>query len=127
MAAHFIAPNTSPFIRYAIYFRVKAPRFGPGQHNRRSMLEPWVHWDCMGAAGGDAPKAAATSGGGGGGGGGGGAGGGAAAAATTTRTGVELNDHAEAQQLAARIDHYASVDNLAVQEQALRRQQQSGK
>ena len=47
MTAHFIAPNTSPFIRYAIYFRVKSHRFGTTLHNSVSMLDPWAHWDCM--------------------------------------------------------------------------------
>lgn len=47
MTAHFIAPNTSPFIRYAIYFRVKSHRFGTALHNSASMLDPWAHWDCM--------------------------------------------------------------------------------
>ena len=27
MTAHFIAPNTSPYIRYAVYFRITGPKF----------------------------------------------------------------------------------------------------
>ena len=51
MAAHFIAPNTSPFIRYAVYFRVKGPRFLAGKHKNgtrpESMLDPWCDWQSL--------------------------------------------------------------------------------
>ncbi|GMH77173.1 hypothetical protein TrLO_g6502 [Triparma laevis f. longispina] len=48
MTAHFIAPNTSPHIRYAVYFRVHGPEFH-GRHGgaHESMLDPWCHWPCM--------------------------------------------------------------------------------
>lgn len=45
MTAHFVAPNTSPHIRYAVYFRVSkhgVNRKNPdGKHNPASMLAPW--------------------------------------------------------------------------------------
>jgi len=43
MTAHFIAPNTSPDIRYAVYFRVKGPNFGKPS-NEASMLNPLKNW-----------------------------------------------------------------------------------
>ena len=49
MTAHFIAPNTSPNIRYAVYFRVSSPNFR-AKCNRKageryeSMLNPWCDW-----------------------------------------------------------------------------------
>jgi hypothetical protein len=92
MTAHFIAPNTSPAVRYAVYFRVKGPGFdgqrGGGGGNPRPMLEPWVHWALGGAAsspgaagagagaGAEGVHESAESGGGSGSGGGGGGGGG---------------------------------------------------
>ena len=49
MTAHFIAPNTCPNIRYAVYFRVSKQgirRIGTdGKHDPSSMLVPWLHWD----------------------------------------------------------------------------------
>jgi hypothetical protein len=49
MTAHLIAPNTSPDIRYAVYFRLSGPRFEEGKSrqggNVRSILTPWLHWD----------------------------------------------------------------------------------
>ena len=48
MTAHFIAPNSSPNIRYAVYFRVHGPDFdGRGGVAPESMLSPWSHWPCM--------------------------------------------------------------------------------
>jgi hypothetical protein len=48
MTAHFIAPNTSPYIRYAVYFRVKGPAFNGGvEHIPESMLFPWINWKGM--------------------------------------------------------------------------------
>ncbi len=45
MTAHFVAPNTSPAIRYAVYFRVKGPGFPRGvHHNPVPMLLPLEHW-----------------------------------------------------------------------------------
>ena len=44
MTAHYIAPNTSENIRYAVYFRVKSSAFGHKGHCKRPMLEPWVNW-----------------------------------------------------------------------------------
>lgn len=45
MTAHLIAPNTSVNIRYALYFRIKSPRFGRGkQYCEESILNPWIHW-----------------------------------------------------------------------------------
>ena len=48
LTAHFVAPNTSPFIRYAVYFRVTrqgAQRILPnGKHNPGPLLDPWVNW-----------------------------------------------------------------------------------
>jgi len=49
MTAHFIAPNTAPDIRYAVYFRIKNPRFQAGKQSDGSrpeaMLEPWSDWE----------------------------------------------------------------------------------
>jgi len=49
MVAHAIAPNASPHIRYAVYFRVKGPGFRVGGREvggcEVSMLQPWVHWN----------------------------------------------------------------------------------
>ena len=49
MTAHLVAPNTSPYIRYAVYFRISVP--GYPQNNSFSaespppqMLAPWVKW-----------------------------------------------------------------------------------
>jgi len=56
MTAHFIAPNTSPNTRYAMYFRIKSavewPAAvipgndfgGPASHCEASMFRPWMHW-----------------------------------------------------------------------------------
>eukprot|EP00466_Bigelowiella_natans_P013342 jgi/Bigna1/75398/fgenesh1_pg.34_\ len=45
MTAHFIAPNASPNIRYAIYFRVKGPYFNKKKkHFPEPMLQPWMNW-----------------------------------------------------------------------------------
>ena len=47
MTAHFVAPNTSADIRYALYFRVKGQVFLQNQkkdHCPESMLDPWCHW-----------------------------------------------------------------------------------
>lgn len=48
MTAHFIAPNTSPNIRYAVYFRVSKHgiqrKLPNGKHNPASMLAPWLYW-----------------------------------------------------------------------------------
>ena len=50
MTAHFIAPNTSPNIRYAVYFRVSGPKFHAKNKKDKtarykSMLDPWCDWD----------------------------------------------------------------------------------
>jgi len=48
MTAHYIAPNTSPHIRYAVYFRVHGPKFdGKIGNCPESMLSPWCHWPPM--------------------------------------------------------------------------------
>jgi len=47
MTAHFIAPNVSPNIRYAIYFRVRGPSFTSKKHHPEPMLKPWIHWKGM--------------------------------------------------------------------------------
>ena len=53
MTAHFVAPNSSENIRYALYFRVKGPDFkSPSDgthlnHVAKSMLDPWAHWPVM--------------------------------------------------------------------------------
>ena len=48
LTAHFVAPNASPSIRYAVYFRVTrhgAQRVLPnGKHNPAPLLDPWVNW-----------------------------------------------------------------------------------
>lgn len=47
MTAHAVAPNSSPDIRYAVYFRVHGQAFGPKPwvtHQPQAMLEPWLHW-----------------------------------------------------------------------------------
>lgn len=43
MTAHFIAPNTAPNIRYAVYFRARGPNFN-GPHNPEPMLDPLRNW-----------------------------------------------------------------------------------
>ena len=50
MTAHFVAPNTGPDIRYAVYFRVHNHKFPHRGPNREvSMLQPWVNWPSMSA------------------------------------------------------------------------------
>ena len=46
MTAHFVAPNTSPDIRYAVYFRVHGLAFDRENpvHQSASMINPWIHW-----------------------------------------------------------------------------------
>lgn len=44
MTAHFIAPNVSPNIRYAVYFRVRGPSFTAKKHHPEPMLQPWINW-----------------------------------------------------------------------------------
>ena len=48
MTAHFIAPNTSPNIRYAVYFRISKHgvrrKLPNGKHDPSSMLAPWLYW-----------------------------------------------------------------------------------
>lgn len=46
MAAHFVAPNTSADIRYAVYFRVHGLAFDRENpvHQSASMINPWIHW-----------------------------------------------------------------------------------
>ena len=54
MVAHFVAPNASPDIRYAVYFRVHGPSFGVNPHgssNLRAMLDPWCNWIGVGGGG----------------------------------------------------------------------------
>lgn len=43
MCAHLIAPNSSPHIRYAVYFRVQGSRYDKVQWSA-PMLDPWVNW-----------------------------------------------------------------------------------
>ena len=53
MTAHFVAPNTSENIRYALYFRVNGPGFidksngNTLKHVAKVMLDPWAHWPVM--------------------------------------------------------------------------------
>ena len=50
MTAHFIAPNDSPDIRYALYFRVTGTALNGKSVNGHcpdSMLKPWLHWPVM--------------------------------------------------------------------------------
>lgn len=49
MTAHFIAPNTAPDIRYAVYFRVRGPAL-EREHTQASMLDPLMHWRLSAAA-----------------------------------------------------------------------------
>jgi hypothetical protein len=46
MTAHFVAPNTSPDIRYAVYFRCQGAAFNGSDAASQpaSMLNPWLHW-----------------------------------------------------------------------------------
>jgi hypothetical protein len=45
MVAHAIAPNTSPLIRYCVYFRLHSRTIKePGKHRPESMLHPWIDW-----------------------------------------------------------------------------------
>jgi hypothetical protein len=59
LTAHFIAPNTSPYIRYAVYFRVSAPSLHRrrGQHGTApptaALMSPWLDWPGVGGGGGD--------------------------------------------------------------------------
>eukprot|EP00750_Incisomonas_marina_P033531 INCI9893.1.p1 GENE.INCI9893.1~~INCI9893.1.p1 ORF type:complete len:413 (-),score=42.83 INCI9893.1:130-1368(-) len=112
MTAHFIAPNTSPFIRYAIYFRVKSHRFGTTLHNSVSMLDPWAHWDCMQVnaspleVGATRSSDACSSNGEGSG----------RRAASADRENIEFSDHDDVLVYEAQCQHDATVDNLALQE-----------
>lgn len=55
MTPHFIAPNFSPDIRYAVYFRMKGPAFwtdgdlvkGSLLECEESILDPWINWPIM--------------------------------------------------------------------------------
>jgi hypothetical protein len=40
--AHFVAPNTSAHIRYAVYFRVH--KAGAPRHQQEAILNPWLRW-----------------------------------------------------------------------------------
>lgn len=51
MTAHFIAPNTSTNIRYAVYFRTSGPHFREMSDFSESMLQPWRNWPLMGGMG----------------------------------------------------------------------------
>ena len=74
MTAHFIAPNSSPHVRYAVYFRVHGPEFdGRFGSAPESMLSPWCHWPVM-ASMYESRRGEEKAGGGGGGSGGGGGG-----------------------------------------------------
>ncbi|CAE7703756.1 unnamed protein product [Symbiodinium sp. CCMP2456] len=48
MVAHFIAPNTSQDIRYAVYFRIRGPSFDLDPFNKESMLDPLMNWSLDG-------------------------------------------------------------------------------
>eukprot|EP00439_Symbiodinium_sp_Y106_P024136 s799_g2.t4 len=48
MVAHFIAPNTSQDIRYAVYFRIRGPSFDLDPLNKESMLDPLMNWSLDG-------------------------------------------------------------------------------
>ena len=69
MTAHFIAPNTAPDIRYAVYFRVSAPAFLAGRDKGgmrpESMLEPWCDWHGVIRVGDASSSSAGSSEGGG--------------------------------------------------------------
>ncbi len=43
MTAHFVAPNTSPHIRYACYFRIRGPKFEIDPKAKDAMLWPNIH------------------------------------------------------------------------------------
>ena len=65
--AHFVNANTSPRIRYAVYFRVRGPAFGSSLHNLDGLLHPTAHWrlhevDALSTAAGASVGSAATSG-----------------------------------------------------------------
>ena len=48
MTAHYVAPNASPDIRYAVYFRVKGPAFRHVRaHYPEGVLQPWLHWPAV--------------------------------------------------------------------------------
>jgi hypothetical protein len=50
LTAHFVAPNSAPHIRYAVYYRVKGRRFmreAAGNFSMESLLNPWVHWEAL--------------------------------------------------------------------------------
>jgi hypothetical protein len=70
MTAHFVAPNTSPHIRYAVYFRVSkhgiSRKGADGKHNPASMLAPWCYWN-EGLSGNGSGRGGGGRGGGGGG------------------------------------------------------------
>ena len=44
LTAHLVAPNVSPNIRYAVYFRIRGPSFEGLSENRQSMLNPLMNW-----------------------------------------------------------------------------------
>jgi hypothetical protein len=50
MCAHFVAPNGSPNIRYAVYFRVRGPAFEGSLHAPHAMLAPLADWPGLGGA-----------------------------------------------------------------------------
>jgi len=44
MCAHYVSPNGSPHVRYAVYFRVRGPAFEGGLYAPHAMLAPLCDW-----------------------------------------------------------------------------------
>ena len=65
LTAHLNAPNVSPDIRYAVYFRLSGPLMEQSKANGNSlcsMVHPWVHWEGLRRqCGGDSGTAAAEA------------------------------------------------------------------
>jgi len=51
LLGHTVAPNTSPHIRYTVFFRIHAREMPADRF--RSMTEPWAHWPGMSDVGGE--------------------------------------------------------------------------
>ena len=95
MTAHFIAPNTAPHIRYAVYFRVT----GRGYHRKNwkaSMLDPWKDWPGLSEG-----AIAETS-----------------EAGHNRRFRAVVDSLEVALETQRRIDHHATVDNFHVVQKA---------
>ena len=44
LLAHSVAPNLSPHIRFAVYFRLFSPTHTPGSYRPAAMQDAWLDW-----------------------------------------------------------------------------------